>query len=256
MIRSLALALAAVLLTSGSAHAYRPPARVLLTKAMERQIERSARTLRVELETQAFEPTGAPRGLPVVERLMFQAPAGARREVDLPEGLRVEVRDGDKFLTKNPGQPDKAARAPIDLLHDALTTAPPLDDVRAVERLLKDMRALGINPEVVSFARFDGRVAYLIGSKPWEEGKAQLWLDKETLLVARVVMVALPAPGAKPEDKARKTDVRYLGWGSAIGGNWFPQSIEVWSDDKLVRRSITKNVERNVAFDAMSFQLR
>lgn len=255
MMRSLA-AFVLIAVTATAAHAYRPPSRVLLSKAMERQIERGTRTMRIELETTAYETTGAPRGLPVVERLMFQAPGSARREIELPEGTRVEVRDGDKYLTKIAGQPDKAARAPIDLLHDAVTTAPPLDDTRAVERLLKDMKALGINPEVVSFARFDGRVAYLIGSKPWDEGKAQLWLDKDTLLIVRVVMVAPPAPGAPPGEKARKTDVRYLGWGSAVGGNWFPQSIEVWNDDKIVRRSITKNVERNVAFDATSFLIR
>jgi hypothetical protein len=247
-------------LASGEASAYRPPSRVLLNKAMEAQLKRDTRTMRIDLETQAYEANGRPMGAPVVERLMFQAPGSSRREIELPEGTRVEIRDGDKYLTKIPGQPDKASRAPVDLLHDAVTTGPPLDDTKATERLLKDMRALNINPEVVSFARFDGRVAYLIGSKPWEENKAQLWLDKDTLLVLRVVMVAAPpssgSAGAKPDEKPRKTDVRYLGWGSAVGGNWFPQMIEVWDGDRLVRRSITKNVERNVSFDATQFQIR
>lgn len=245
-----------VSLAASAATAYRPPSRVLLGKAMERQITRDTRTLRIDLETQAYESTGQPIGAPVVERLMYQSPASSRREIDLPEGTRVEIRDGDKYLTKIPGQPDKAGKAPVDLLHDQVTTYPPLDDNRAAERLLKDMRALNINPEVVSFARFDGRVAYLIGSKPWEENKAQLWLDKDTLLILRVVMVAPLGKDAKPEEKPRRTDVRYLGWGSAVGGNWFPQMIEVWDGDRLVRRSITKNVERNVSFDATLFQIR
>jgi outer membrane lipoprotein-sorting protein len=255
--RMIALAvLVGALLSTTGAHAYRPPSRVLLGKAMERQITRDTRTMRIDLETQAYESDGRPLGAPVVERLMFQSPGSSRREIDLPEGVRVEIRDGDKYMTKIPGQPDKAGKAPIDLLHDQVTTYPPMDDSRASERLLKDMRALNINPEVVSFARFDGRVAYLIGSKPWEENKAQLWLDKDTLLVVRVVMVAPTAAGAKPDEKPRKTDVRYLGWGSAVGGNWFPQTIEVWDGDRLVRRSITKNVERNVSFDATLFQIR
>jgi hypothetical protein len=243
------IALAALATTEASA--YRPPARALLTRAMERQIERGTKTLRVELETLLYESDGAPRGPAMVERLMFQAPSSARREILDGGGTRVDVRDGDKLLTKIPGLPDKGTRAPIDLLHDVVTAAPPLDGIKAVERLLKDIKGLNINPEVVSFARFDGRVAYLIGSKPWEEGQAQLWLDKDTLLIVRVVMVV---PGTK-DDKPKKTDVRYLGWGSAVGGHWFPQSIEVWSDDKLVRRSVTKNVERNIAFDATSFQI-
>lgn len=252
----LSFAVLVVLATATAAHAYRPPARVLLGKAMERQITRDTRTMRIDLETQAYEGDGRPLGPPVVERLLFQSPGSSRREIELPEGMRIEIRDNDKYLTKIPGQPDKAGKAPIDLLHDQVTTYPPLDDTRATERLLKDMRALNINPEVVSFARFDGRVAYLIGSKPWEENKAQLWLDKDTLLILRVVMVAPTAAGAKPDEKPRKTDVRYLGWGSAVGGNWFPQTIEVWDGDRLVRRSITKNVERNVSFDATLFQIR
>lgn len=251
-----ALAVVALSLVATSGHAYRPPVRVLLSKAMERQITRDTRTMRIDLETQAYEADGRLMGPPVVERLLYQSPGSSRREIELPEGVRVEIRDGDKYLTKIPGQPDKAGKAPIDLLHDAVTTYPPMDDTRATERLLKDMRALNINPEVVSFARFDGRVAYLIGSKPWEENKAQLWLDKDTLLILRVVMVAPPAFGTKPDEKPRKTDVRYLGWGSAVGGNWFPQMIEVWDGDRLVRRSITKNVERNVSFDATLFQIR
>jgi outer membrane lipoprotein-sorting protein len=252
----LTLAFCALGIAASTADAYRPPSRVLLSKSMERQITRDTRTMRIDLETQAYESDGRPLGAPVVERLLFQSPGSSRREIELPEGLRVEVRDGDKYVTKIPGQPDKASKAPIDLLHDQVTTYPPMDDTRATERLLKDMRALNINPEVVSFARFDGRVAYLIGSKPWEENKAQLWLDKDTLLILRVVMVAPTAAGAKPDDKPRKTDVRYLGWGSAVGGNWFPQTIEVWDGDRLVRRSITKNVERNVSFDATLFQIR
>lgn len=260
MIRRAALVVACVALGAGSADAYRPPARVLLEKAMGLQLKRDVKTLRVELETQAYEASGAPAGAPVVERVMYQSPQGMRRELELADGNRVDVRSGDKYLAKVPGQPDKASRAPVDLLHDFVTVSPPLDDTQAMERLLRDMKALRINPEVVSFARFDGRIAYLIGSKPWEQDKAQLWLDKETLLPLRVVMVAPGASGATSADgkapPARRTDVRYLGWGSPVGGNWFPQMIEVWDGDRLVRRSITKDVERNIAFDATLFQIR
>ena len=29
-----------------------------------------------------------------------------------------------------------------------------------------------------------------------------------------------------------KVDVRYLGWGSPVGGNWYPGSIEIWRGDR------------------------
>lgn len=245
------LAVALGVLVSPPALAYRPPGRVLLQKAMERQIDRGSRSVKVESDVQLFEVSGAARGLPLVERTLFQAPGGLRRETDLPEGTRLEIRADDKMLTKVSGQADKPHKAPVDILFDLVTTAPPLDDLKAVERLLRDLRALGVNPEVVSFARFDGRVSYLIGSKPWELDKPQLWLDKDLLLPTRVVMVQKGADG-----KVTRTDVRYLGWGSAVGGNWYPASIEVYQDDKLVKRSITRTVARNVPVDATTMQLR
>jgi outer membrane lipoprotein-sorting protein len=39
-----------------------------------------------------------------------------------------------------------------------------------------------------------------------------------------------------------------------VGGNWFPASVEVWVDDKLVQRTLVRNVERNVSFDATLFK--
>ncbi len=233
------------------AQAYRPPARLLLQKSMERQAERGTKTLQVEAETQLFDAAGAARGPAFAERMLFQAPGAMRRESDLPDGTRVELRVDDKTVTRQAGQPDKAGKAAADLLFDLINAAPPLDPDRAVERLLRDLKLLGVNTEVVSFARFDGRIAYLVGSKPWELDKPQLWLDKDTLLVARVVMVQ-KGDGAA----LKRTDVRYLGWGSPIGGVWFPSSIEVWVDDKLARRTSVSQVDRNIAFDATLFQLK
>lgn len=242
---------AAATLGAARAEAYRPPARLLLQKAMDRQAERGTKTVKVDAETQLFDAAGSARGPAFVERLMLQAPGSMRRESDLPDGTRVELRVDDKQLVKQPGQPDKSGKAAADLLFDFVNGAPPLDPDRAMERVLRDMKALGINPEVVSFARFDGRISYLIGSKPWEKDKPQLWLDKDTLLVTRVVMVQKGEGGA-----VQRTDVRYLGWGSPIGGVWFPASIEVWVDDKLVRRTLVENVDRNLAFDATLFLLK
>lgn len=238
-------------LAAAPAAAYRPPARLLLQKSMERQTERGTKTLQVEAETQLFDAAGAARGPAFAERLLFQAPGSMRRESELPEGTRVELRVDDKTTTRQPGQADKTSKAAVDLLFDLVTAAPPLDPDRAVERMLRDLKLVGVNPEVVSFARFDGRIGYLIGSKPWELDKPQVWLDKDTLLVTRLVMVQ------KGEGAAlKRTDVRYLGWGSPIGGVWFPSTIEVWVDDKLVRRTSVSQVDRNLAFDATLFQVK
>jgi hypothetical protein len=244
-----ALACALVLGASSAASAYRPPTRALVGRAMEKQLARDTKTLRVEAETQAFDISGMPRGAPMTERWLVMGPSTLRRELETPEGLRVEIRVDDKLVVRAPGAADKNTKAVADPFFSAVAAAPPFDEPRAAERLMRDAKAYGVNTEVVSLARFDGRVAWLIGSKPWETDKPQLWLDKDLLTVVRVVKQQKKADGA-----LQKIDERYLGWGSPVGGNWFPASIEVWVDDKLVQRTLVRNVERNMSFDATLFK--
>jgi hypothetical protein len=246
---SITVFVGALSLAAASADAYRPPARALVQRAMEKQLARDTKTLRVEAETQAFDISGMPRGAPMTEKWLVMGPSTMRRDVETAGGARAEIRVDERLTVRAPGAADKTTKAVADPFFDALAAAPPFDDTRAAERLLKDAKAYGVNTEVVSLARWDGRVAWLIGSKPWETDKPQLWLDKDLLTVARVVKVQKKADGS-----TQKIDERYLGWGSPVGGNWFPASVEVWVDDKLVQRTLVRNVERNVSFDATLFK--
>jgi hypothetical protein len=187
------------------------------------------------------------------ERVWLSAtPSGVammRRETEQDGGVVVEVRADGKTITRAPGQAEKSQKAGVDLLADVVAFAPPADSGISADRLIAAIKGLGVNTEVVSYARFDGRVGYLIGSKPWETDKPQVWFEKDSLLPMRVVTFQKGADGATV-----KLDLRYLGWGSPVGGAWYPQAIEVWKNDKLVRRAVTQNVERNVAVDATLFK--
>jgi hypothetical protein len=241
-----------VALVAGGAHAYRPPTRFLLVKAMEKHLARETKTLKVEAETQTFDISGVAKGAPVTEKWMVMGPVTMRRDLESPEGIRTEIRVDEKLVVRSSGAgaaPDKNSKAVADPFFSAIVASAPLDDGAAADRILKDAKAYGVNTEIVSLARFDGRVAWLIGSKPWETDKPQLWLEKDTFLVQRVVKFQKKSDGSQ-----QKIDERYLGWGSPIGGNWFPASIEVWVDDRLVQRTLVRNVERNQSFDATLFK--
>jgi len=233
------------LLMSGPADAFRPSSRWLLDESTSRQLDRGVRNLRVEAETQLFDAGGAPKGASFAEHILFASPQSVRRESELPEGVRVELRDGEKLVVKQGTTVDRPARAPVDVVADFFTLGGSVTPDGAIERLQRAMRALGVNPEIVSLARFDGRIAYLVGSKPWELDKPQLWLDKDSLLLVRVVQVVKAEGG-----RNARTDVRLLGYGSAEGGNWFPKTIETWIDDRLARRTTTRTVDKNVPLDA------
>lgn len=248
---ALMCAVATALMWTSPVAAYRPPARALLERAAARQIERGTRALKVTADVQTYDATGVTKGPALTESTLISAPGSMRKELETLEGTRLEIRVDDKLFARGSGQQGATVRAPVDVLFNQLTTAPPLDDTKSTERVLRELKAAGVNTEVVSYARFDGRVSYLVGSKGWERDKSQMWIDKETLLVTRLVLVSTGSDG-----KPRRTDVRYLGWGSPVGGNWYPASIEVYVDDRLTRRAVTRSVERNVPVDATAFAMR
>jgi hypothetical protein len=242
--------LGALLLGLGAspAHAFRPSTRWHLGRLAERALERGSKTLKVEAELTRYDGRGRVLGALVQERLTFERPGNVRREWEDDQGLTVEVRADGRWLLREPGKPERQGKAPVDLLADAIV---PNDADSCATRLLAGMKALGVNPELVSFSRFDGRVCALIGSKPWEQDKPQVWLDKDTLLLVRVVTF-----GKGPDGKPLRSDLRFRGWGSPVGGNWYPSEVELWEGEGLVRRSVTRGVERNMALDTSTFALR
>jgi hypothetical protein len=226
----------------------------VIDKAYEKAIDRGTNALHVDAVVVVYDPsTGASRGdMPERTWLASPGPSGfssLRRESDQAGGAVVELRVEGKLITRATGQPDKSQKAGVDVLADLIVAALPLDAGVAADKMIVAMKGLGVNTEVVSYARFDGRVAYLIGSKPWETDKAQVWFEKDTHLPLRLVTFQKGSDGA-----LMKLDVRYLGWSSPVGGSWYPQTIEIWRGDKLLRRAATQNVERNLPVDTSLFR--
>ena len=245
------------------AQAFRPSSKWVLDKTYTKALDRLTTSLIVDAIVSVYDPvTGLRRGEDMSERSWLAAAGPAafprlRRETEAGggssaaagQGPIVELRVEGKLITRAPGQPDKSQKAGVDVLADIAVAALPLDAGLAADRMIAAMKGLGVNTEVVSYARFDGRVAYLIGSKPWETDKAQLWIEKDTYLPLRLVTFQKGSDG-----KTAKLDVRYVGWGSPVGGAWYPQTIEFWRGEKLLRRSATQNVEHNVPTDATLFR--
>lgn len=235
--------------------AFRPSTKWVMDKALDRAIERGVKSVKVDATVTVYDDNGRQRGDDLAERVWLlsstspQGGSNLRRETDQEGGALVEIRADGKTILRAPAQAEKSSKAGVDVLADIMAAAPPVDAGAASDRLIGAFKGLGVNVEVVSYARFDGRVAYLIGSKPWETDKPQVWIEKDTYLPMRVVTFQKQSDGS-----VQKIDLRYLGWGSPVGGAWYPQTVEVWKADKLVRRSSTQNVERNVAVDATLFK--
>lgn len=110
--------------------------------------------------------------------------------------------------------------------------------IRFVERL-------GINAEVVSLSRLDRRVVYVIGAKPWETNKPQLWIDKSLRVPVRLIQV---------DGRGTVIDTRYLGFGSPVTSEWFPRVIERYENGTLVHRAVYDKVDLNLPLEPQLFE--
>lgn len=243
-----------LMLSAVSAQAFRPSSRWLLDQVAARQLSRQSKPLKVVTEDMLFGRTGAPKGITAQGQVWIFPPDSIRRETEHADKRETLVRNATKEMmldsAKGSGGVVKSKRRPH-LIWDFLSMGKPLERKTAAVKLAEALEHHGVDVERVSYARFDGRVNFLIGSKTWETGKSQLWIDKETFLVTRLVVYRKSADGS-----STKQDYRLMGWGSAEGGNWYPKVLEIWENDVLTHRAVTRQVDRVVALDRALFDIR
>ena len=143
------------------AQAFRPSANWLFGRAMEKARDRGTTSLKVEATTSTWDVTGKPVVEGAAERVWLEAPGKLRRELDVGKGTITELRADGRLLVREPGKPEQSSKLGLDLLADLMTAPAGLDAGPAAQRLIGVIKGLGINPEVISYGRADGRVAYL-----------------------------------------------------------------------------------------------
>ncbi len=114
----------------------------------------------------------------------------------------------------------------------ALLAAPTAGDATPVYSATLGRR--GITLAEASLGRFDGRLAYVIGGHE-KDAKPMLFVDKDGFQPLRLITA----------EGADLVDVRFLGWGSPTGGDWFPRAVEVWAKDALSLRFSTERATAN-----------
>lgn len=95
---------------------------------------------------------------------------------------------------------------------------------------------LKIDTSVVSLSRLDKRVAFVIGAKPWETNKPQLWIDKKLRVPVRLIRV---------DASGNVIDQQLHGFGSPVTGEWYPRHYEVYENGTLKERITYDQVEIN-----------
>lgn len=191
--------------------------------------------------------------------------ADGRRQTpgEAPEPVRWLARANDAYRIETEGPSSQATlttvggrrfefdgfgsrppeRAPHDLVAAFLiSTERDPDGTRGLDFLRSHL----IDSTVVSLARLGRRVAYVIGAKPWEPDRPQLWVDKDLAVPIRLI--------ARDRTRGMMRDIRLLEYESPIAGGFFPARIERYENGALVETTVIRRLELNVPVDASLFR--
>ena len=114
------------------------------------------------------------------------------------------------------------------------------------ELLEKRLSLLGVNIDISSFGRFQGRTAYVIGAQYPDESVPQVWFDKETFRPLRWIIT-----GKAPEDFF---EIRYHNW-QKINKRWYPMLIEFFHNNNKLREIKAVNVITAPSFKKNIFNI-
>lgn len=163
---------------------------------------------------------------------------GHRTEVKTSDGTKVTLTTSDnRRFAFDLGSPAGAATRVKDDLFTNFLARPKIDPggSRGVLFLKKNR----IDDEVVSLGRHHRRVVYIIGAKPWETDRPQLWIDKELMVPVRLITL----------DGGQIRDLQLLEFGSGLTGAWLPRRIEVREGGTLIEATDFESVTPNGKID-------
>lgn len=249
MLHRLSVILVAMLVLSSvasTAQAYLLPADYLLQQMIERRRRTELKDLTVQLTAEI-----AGNDATVEERIYLKTPERLRVERELAEGLSIYVEREGRRAGGTDGGLKRLDGASPDMLPKLLMPRGASTD-EALARLTSDLKTIGIDTSVVSLTIYGADVreaAYVIGARPWEKDKPQLWLDQASYLPVRIVTM-VPESG-----KRVRRETRLLEYGSSGTGDWFPRVIEDYRGAELVRRAEVTDIKANQSLPETLFQL-
>jgi len=239
-------ALAGALAVAVPALAYFLPTAVVLKRLAQRREELALASLEVrgtlsasgEASTQVaasagLTPSGPELLVPAV--LSIKAPGRCRLELFPPSatGERAYVATGHGRVVGGRG----LERVPAAVAMLKATCA--LLGVRAGgpdpgRAYADELSRVGVSLTEEYLGQMGGRVSYVLGAQP-QEKRPQAWIDKQSFQPVRLVaMLAGPL-----------VDVRFLDFGSPVGGDAFPRAVEVRDQAGLALRLTAEKLAAN-----------
>ena len=117
--------------------------------------------------------------------------------------------------------------------------------LRTKHLLTEKLTHLGINIEVSSLYRFDGKISYILGAHSPNQPVSQLWVEKETFRPLRLII---------NENVSQYLDFRYYNW-RQTGKIWYPMQIDFYQNDKLIRKIMVGDIDIDPSFTEDLFDI-
>ncbi len=117
------------------------------------------------------------------------------------------------------------------------------------ERLQERLVFLGIDLAVSSLGRFKNQLFYVIGAVYPDETRPQLWIEKESFLPTRLLILNQFDPNRK-----KIIEFRYLNWMKTETA-YYPMQIETYTDNMLLRKIDALSVTLNSDYDDNFFNI-
>jgi outer membrane lipoprotein-sorting protein len=227
------LALIAVVGLTASASAYVPPASFILGKMAGRLA--SLRGVSATWFGAQYGGASADSARPVSGRLHLAAPDRFRLETRVEQGTQVEIWSGSS-KTLRVGETAKTEVAP---------GPHPLPTLFLGGSPRSTLRERGVDLGVVHLGRLGSTVCWVIGAKAEDPARPQLWVDKETFLPVRWIVL-------EGEGEARRSiDWRFEGYDPVDATRAFPQTLELWVGGQRVLRMALQTLDvRDVPRDS------
>jgi hypothetical protein len=173
------------------------------------------------------------------ETLKFVFPGTFRSDIDSNKIQRIHVLAEDGAITIVDGKISDESDNPYDHYTDLLL-------FRTNKSLQKRLLDLGVNVQISSLGRFQGKMAYVIGAQYPDEDTPQVWLDKNTFRPIRWIMT---------RRNTQRLEVLYLNWQESNHA-WYPMHIEFFFNDRLVREIYVQDIKVNPGFPADIFDIQ
>ncbi len=202
----------------------------------------TARSLEVIQKLTIQESVLPTEAMAVQETVSYRFPVAFRSEFASTVGEHIQIFSNGRALTVVDGRIVSDTESEFDHYKDIF-----LFNTR--ELLIKCLSQLGVAADVSSVGRFQGRIAYVLGAQYPDETVPQLWLDKETFRPMRWLLKP-----ASAGNLSEALEVRYGDW-RKVSSIWYPERIEFYLGDRLLRRMQVQRTRVNPKFSKRLFDV-